>query len=344
MTTTFLQSLPKVQLHCHLEGTLRAATFLELTDRYGFSTRYQPGAPREAQPHDVRDPDAVYRFGDFREFLMLFAAVSRALKQPEDYARLAREYVEDARAQNVRYAELHISPPVWQFFHPELDVRECLAAIDDAVRGSDLDVRFIYDLTRNFGPQRALENVRFVESLGDSSVIGIGLGGDEMRFPPELFADAYAYAKSVGLHRVVHAGEAAGAQSVANAVNVLHAERIGHGVRALEDAQTVEMLAEREIALECCPTSNVLTGASSAGELHQLFELARRGVRVTIDADDPTLFGTSLTDEYAYVLRHSSPDALRAFVANAIEASFAGDEAKRRLHASLTAASVEAAP
>lgn len=341
-TTTFLQRVPKIQLHCHLEGTLRAATFLELTDRYGFSTRYRPGAPPEAQPHDVRDPQRVYRFADFPEFLMLFAAVSRALKTPDDYARLAREYAEDASAQNVRYAELHISPPVWQFFHPELSVAECIDAMNDALRDAPLDVRFIYDLTRNFGADAAVRNVRFIEELGDDSILGIGLGGDERRFPPALFGDAYAYAKSIGLHRVVHAGEAAGPESVRDAIAILGAERIGHGVRALEDPALVSEIAEREIALECCPTSNVLTGATLADELHQLFELDRHGVRVTVDSDDPALFSASVTDEYAYVLRKSDATTLARFVANAVDASFAPEQTKRRLYDLLGEAGAEA--
>ncbi|MDP9110747.1 MAG: hypothetical protein M3M96_03840, partial [Candidatus Eremiobacteraeota bacterium] len=134
MTTAFLRRLPKVQLHCHLEGTLRAATFLELAAHHGVSTTYTPGDTGAFVERDAaaRTPENVYAFADFQEFLLTFAAVSRSLSDPGDYGRLAAEYAADAIAQNVMYAELFISPSVWLFFHPDLDVRACVGAIRDA--------------------------------------------------------------------------------------------------------------------------------------------------------------------------------------------------------------------
>jgi adenosine deaminase len=332
-------------LHCHLEGTLQAPTFLDLTERYGFSTRYQPGAPRERQPADVRDPERVYDFADFREFLLAFAAVSRALAAPEDYARLAREYVRDALAQNVVHAELFVSPSVWTFFHPELDVRACFEGMrSEFDRCSDrLAVRLIVDLTRNFGIESGMETARLAASLTDLGVVGIGLGGDEARFPAEHFADAYAFARSEGLHRVAHAGEAAGAQSVRDAVERLDAERVGHGIRAIEDDSVVELLVRREVALECCPTSNVRTGVAAEKERNPLFELIDRGVRVTIDADDPAMFRASVTDEYAFVAQRIGAAGLVGLVENAIDASFASPAEKAAMRERLRSAAPELA-
>jgi adenosine deaminase len=276
----------------------------------------------------------VYRFADFQEFLMTFAAVSRSLAEPADYARLAAEYVEDALAHNVEHAELFISPSVWQFFHPAIDVRECLHAMREAFDAAKprLDVLLIADVTRNFGVESAMSTTRMALGLQDLGVIGIGLGGDEARYPAELFSDVYAFARKEGLRTVAHAGEAAGAHSVHAAVEVLGAERIGHGIRALEDPAVVKMLAQRRIPLEVCPTSNMLTGVAQRDEPHPLVELDAAGCIVTIDADDPALFGTTIVDEYAYVADILGLGTLLRFAANGIDASFAAPERKAALH------------
>ncbi|HKU68956.1 MAG TPA: adenosine deaminase [Candidatus Baltobacteraceae bacterium] len=336
MTAELLRSIPKVQLHCHLEGTLRASTFVDLAGRHGVALTYRRGQARDVLPafEMPEDPEAVYRFADFQEFLMTFAAVSRALAEPADYGRLAAEYVEDALAHNVAYAEVFISPSVWQFFHPDMDVRACVRAMRDAfdTAKAQLDVHLIADVTRNFGAESAMQTVRIALDMRDLGVIGIGLGGDEARYPAELFESVYAFARKEGLHTVAHAGEAAGAQSVRAAVEILGAERIGHGIRALEDPSVVDLLAARRIPLEVCPTSNMLTGVAQRGEPHPLVQLDAAGCVVTIDTDDPALFCTSITDEYAYVAQIAGVQTLLRFAANAVDASFAAPERKAALH------------
>jgi adenosine deaminase len=277
------------------------------------------------------DPKDPYRFESFRDFLYGFAAVSRTLSSPDRFARLAREFAQDAAEQNVVYGELFVSPSVWTFFQPGLDVRATLRDIL-AELNADGESRFalILDLTRNFGVENAMRTTRLAESLAGDGVIGIGLGGDEQRFPPELFADAFAYARAAGLHCVAHAGEAAGPQSVRVAVELLHAERIGHGIAALQDEAVVELLRERRVALEICPTSNDRTGAAlSDGDAFEQFD--RAGCIVTIDADDPPMFGTSIEAEYGRVEAACGAETLERFVRNAIDASFADDALKRRL-------------
>jgi adenosine deaminase len=325
-----VRALPKVQLHCHLEGTIAPATFRDLAAKHGVAL-----GPRAA-----RTDDRLYDFADFRAFLLLFRDVSETLREPDDFARIAAEYARDAAAQNVRYAEIFISPSVWTFFQPGLDVRATVsairAALDDAERSAGgPHVALICDVTRNFGAERALATARIAESLIPFGVIGIGLGGDEINFPPALFDDVFAFARSVGLHRVAHAGEAAGAASVRDAVERLGAERIGHGVRALEDPSVVALLAERKIALEVCPTSNFLTGAAMRDARHPIVELDAAGVRCTIDSDDPALFRTSVTDEYALVHEWLGTAAVVRLAANAIDASFASAERKGAVAAEL---------
>jgi len=329
----FVRALPKTQLHCHLEGTLRAETFRELARERGVASA------RAAGPFA-----ATYAFATFRDFLLTFAEVCKTLQQPQDYARLARDYAANAVAQRVRYAELFISPSVWTFFHPELDVAEAVAAIrsafDNAREGDGLEIKLICDLTRNFGVERAFQTARLAVRLAeaDVGVIGIGLGGDEVHHPPELYAEPFAFARANGLHAVAHAGEAAGAASVRAAIEVLHAERIGHGVRALEDPAVVALLAERRIALELCPTSNRLTGAVAPGVPHPIDELDRSGVVCTIDADDPELFSTTLEREYELVAELCGTERLVRFVRNAIDASFASPERKHVLRLELATA------
>jgi adenosine deaminase len=322
-----LAALPKVQLHCHLEGTVRAETFRALAAKYGIALG------------ERADPARTYAFATFGEFLLLFAKVTEALREPDDFARIARDYVADAAAQGVRYAEIFVSPSVWSFFHRELNVRAAVEAIrgalDQAGAPLGLEVALIADLTRNFGVERAEQSAREAVTLRDLGVIGVGLGGDEAKYPPEPYERAFAIAREGGLHGVAHAGEAAGPESVRAAVEVLRAERIGHGVRAIEDPAVIALLADRRIPLEVCPTSNRLTGAAPAGEVHPLGALDAAGCVITIDADDPALFGTTLLDEYRYVAETFGDDAVLRFARNGIDASFAAPAVKARLHAEL---------
>jgi adenosine deaminase len=322
----FVRALPKVQLHCHLEGTVRAETFRELARGYGLESAR------------VRGPlEETYAFASFREFLLTFAEVCKALRSPEDFARIAADYAADAALQGVRYAEVFISPSVWTFFHRNLDVCACVAAMRDAFARErerlGLEVAFICDLTRNFGVERALATAHVAVELAEAGlgVIGIGLGGDEANFPPAAYEPAFAFARARGLHAVAHAGEAAGPQSVRDAVEVLGAERIGHGVRALEDSRLVDELAQRGVALELCPTSNRLTGAVPAGRAHPIAAFDARGVICVIDADDPALFSTSLCEEYALVGEWLGEERLLRFARNAVEASFAQPSRKSHL-------------
>ena len=326
--------IPKIHLHCHLEGSLRPATFVEFAREQGLPLRYRPDGSSDGIAEEV-DPAEPYHFESFRDFLYGFAAVNRTLSTPERFARLAREFAQEARAQNVVYGELFISPSVWAFFHPELDVRATLRDIVAELHaGGEGRFQLIVDLTRNFGAESALATARLAAELAADGVIGIGLGGDESRFPPELFVESFDYARAAGLHCVAHAGEAAGPRSVRDAVELLHAERIGHGITALQDDAVVRLLRENGIPLEVCPTSNDRTGAAlSNGDAFQRFDDS--GCVVVIDADDPPMFGTTIEREYARVEAACGPQTLLRFVRNAVEGSFADADLKRQLRALL---------
>lgn len=343
-TAQSLRSLPKVQLHCHLEGTVRATTFIELATRYGVPTRYRPDAIAPSVPAERTD-DSVYSFRNFAEFLFTFAAVCRALQSPADYARVLREYAKDAVRNNVIYAELFVSPAAWRFFHVGLvleDVFEHLHATALEIETTlGMAIRFICDLTRNFGVENAMETTRLAVQMRKYGVIAIGLGGDEANFPPRLFEQPFAHARAHGLHVVAHAGEAAGAESVRDAVTILRAERIGHGIRALESPAVLELLKERDITLEICPTSNFSTGVVPTSEVHPLVQLDRAGIPLMIDCDDPALFECDISDEYTYVAGVAGVEAALRFARRAVTASFAPANAKASMAARIEQAGAE---
>ncbi|MBV8244652.1 MAG: adenosine deaminase [Candidatus Eremiobacteraeota bacterium] len=347
-TSEFLRSLPKAQLHCHLEGSVRAATFVELAGRYGVSTVYRPDGLQEAAGSPAGRADDVYAFRDFAEFLYTFAAVCRSLKAPADYARVLREYAHDAREQGVIRAELFVSPSVWTFFHRELDPLDVFEALAVEARNIANDggpqIAWLCDVTRNFGAERAMETARVAVRAKEFGVIGVGLGGDEANFPAPLFADVFAYARANGLHAVAHAGEAAGPQSVRDAIETLGAERIGHGIRAAGDPETLALLVEREVPLEICPTSNLRTGAVDSLDAHPLAELARSGVTVVLDTDDPAIFRTDLGAEYAIAQRLAGTDAAVRFARTSLESSFASAETKRAFLAAFDRVNAELGP
>ncbi len=329
-----LRRLPKVQLHCHLEGAVAPQTYVELARQYGL-------------PLPAGDAGHPYAFSTFDEFLLTFQQVCRALRTPAEYVRVLREYAEDASTNHVMYAELFVSPSVWRFFHPTIDIAEICSALWEEARGiasaGGPEIRFIYDLTRNFGAESGLASARLAAIMQPLGFIGIGLGGDEVRFPAEMFADAFAYARSAGLHCVAHAGESAGPASVRDAVMLLEAERIGHGIRAIEDPAVIALLVERGVPLEICPTSNFKTAVARAGA-HPLRKLAEAGVIITIDSDDPAVFQTDVTTEYAFAANELGLERTLACARNAITASFADAAAKASMMRRFERASAELFP
>ena len=323
----WLRNLPKVSLHCHLEGTLSPRSYRLLTQKYAVDLG------ERSLLHD----DELYRFATFHEFLLRFRDICGVLREPADFALLAQEYATDAVNDGVVAAEIFVSPAAWLRMHPAIDVRATFEAIATALhterRRSGIRVTMICDITRNFGPDVAVQTVEIAAAMRDLGVIGIGLGGDEVQFPAELFRDAFSAARHAGLRCVAHAGEVAGAQSVRAAVEVLGAERIGHGVRALEDASVMRMLARRHITVEQAPHSNACTGAV-IGE-HPMRHFVEAGVPVALDADDPAIFGKSLLQEYRDAGTRYGLQFLLDRAYDAVAGSFAEPSEKRAVFATL---------
>lgn len=287
-------SAPKPELHLHLEGTIGPATLVQLAARHG-------------QTLDLKKVRSRYDVCSFAGFLDLFKWATSYLRTPDDYALVAEKAAADLAAEHVRYAEMTLSAGVMLL--RKQDVAANFRAIRHAVEKygpRNLNIRWIFDAVRQFGPQPAMEVARLAVEIQSQGVVAFGMGGDETSIPAAKFRRVYDYIRSNGLHAVVHAGEIGEPQSIRDAIEWLGAERIGHGIAAIRDPALMDLLAERKIPLEICPTSNLRTGALAKQlgrkkarlEDHPLPLLFRRGIPVTLATDDPAMFHTTLSGEY----------------------------------------------
>lgn len=322
-----LSRLPKVDLHVHLEGSMRASTVRELAVRHGVEL-----------PEGLRD--GRYGFRDFRHFIDQWVAGLRCLQGPADFRRIAYEFCEDEATEGVRHAEVSFSLPehggrLGDWDGPLLAVLEGFAEGErdfgilcrpyvDVVRGLDMDLS-----------RRAMEAaVRH----RDDGVIGLGLGGDE-EHRPERYAELFSVAVDAGLHSLPHAGETGGPASIRGALDALRAERLGHGVRCLEDDDLVAELRGRRVPLEVCPISNVMTRVVRSIEEHPLPRLLDAGLNVTLNSDDPSMFHAGVTSQYelAREVFGLSDERLADLALAGVRASFADDALKVSLERDIRA-------
>lgn len=287
-------SLPKAELHLHLEGSLQPRTVCALATKHG-------------TPISTEEVTSRYAYVDFLGFIEAFKWVSSFLRGPEDYVLVLRDLGDQLLAQNVVYAEITLSVGVMLLRHQNVERNfEGLAAEAEAFAARGLEFNFIFDGVRQFGAEAAMKVVEAAETCASKLIVAFGIGGDELSVPAVEFREVYDRASAIGLHRLMHAGEIGGAKEIREAIAMLGVERIGHGIAAIHDPDLMALLAERRIPLEICPQSNVRTGAlarqlgtSDAGiAQHPLPLLFRRGVPVVLSTDDPAMFHTSLIAEY----------------------------------------------
>jgi len=301
----FLGEMPKAELHLHLEGAVEAETLHEL----------DPATPLE----ELR---VLYRYPDFDGFLKAFASVGKRLRTPHDYALATRRLLERLEAQNVRYTEITLAAGVvlWkgQPFEPIFE------AVRDAAAGSRVGVRWILDAVRQFGVEQAMQVAELAVERASRGVVALGIGGSEERGPAEWFTEVFAFAKRAGLRLTAHAGESMGPESVWAALR-LGAERIGHGIAAAGDRELMRYLREKDIPLEICITSNLATGVVKRLEDHPVRRLYDAGVPITLNTDDPAMFGCTLEGEYRLAARRFgfSEAELRAIAGNGFRYAFA---------------------
>ncbi len=316
----FIDRMPKAEIHVHLEGSVRPRTVLELAAKNGVPAP----APDEAALQKF------FTFSDFDHFIDCYIAVCTTLRQPEDFARIVREIGEDAAAQNIRYMELHFNPAT-NVRKRGLDFHEMLAGMNEGRREArdrfGVEMRWIADGVRDEGAahRSVARTVDWITDLSpEDGVIALGLGGSEVGFPPDLFVEEFARVRDAGLHVVAHAGETTGPETIWNSIRLLHAERIGHGIRAIDDPALVAYLAETGIPLEVCPVSNVCTRVVDSLPDHPFPALDAAGVMVTVNSDDPPLFNTTLTNEFRVLadVWDYDADGIERIAANGLRAAF----------------------
>jgi len=317
--------IPKAEIHLHLEGTIELPTLVEVIQRRG---QRVDRAARERLA-------GLYSHRDFLHFLENFRTLCGSLARPEDYAVITAALSDRLRDESVRYAEVFCSPGVLAL--SGLPADEVLDAVSHTARRRAAEggprLRFLLDGVRQLGVGAQEELVELADRSRRYDVIGVGMGGDEKSLPASEFAGAFREARRLGLRTTVHAGEFDGPASVRQAMEILEVERIGHGVRAVEDERVVRDLASRAVPIECCPTSNIRTGVVRSWADHPLPRLVAMGVRATLNSDDPALFGTSLVGEWetAHARLGMPVDAVVRLGMETAAATFLPQEDKDRL-------------
>lgn len=332
---SFVRRLPKVELHLHLEGSVRPETLRELSRGKG-----RLGDETEDWIRDRTRSNFHYQ--NPQEFLAAFKLVTLLLDSPQDYALVLTRLCEELAAQNVKYAEVTLSVGVilWKKQSVDAIFEALAAAAREAEARPGVRVTWIFDAIRHFGAEHARQVLEWGKRFRSQGVMAFGIGGDEVRGPAALFTEVYRKARDSGLHVTAHAGETAGPESIRAAVELLGAERIGHGLSALRDPSVVALLRERQIPVEVCPTSNVCTGLVPRIEEHPLPRFLDEQLIVTLNSDDPGLSATTLEQEFVLAAKYFSlsHQQLARIAGNAIRASFLPESHKRILVEELNAA------
>jgi adenosine deaminase len=324
--TDYIRAMPKAELHVHLEGSIKPETVFELSKKNGVTLPVS----------SVEELKAWYKFRNFDHFVEIYLIICSCLKTPDDFTRIVYEFGQNMARQNIRYAEVTWTPHTHVNGH--LSFETLLESInrgrDQAQREWGVEMRWIPDIARCF-PDTTNSVVQWLTAPAaqEGGVVALGLGGPEVGWPPEMFEAAFTEARAKGLHSNPHAGETVGPSSVWGSIRALKAERLGHGVRSIEDPELLDYLVKHQVPLEVNPTSNLCLGVYPSYPEHPLRYLVEKGVYVTINSDDPALFNTSLTDEYIHAVMDCdlTVDQLEHAVLNAIRASYLPDSKKTDL-------------
>jgi adenosine deaminase len=330
--TDFISSLPKTELHVHIEGTLEPEMMFRLAARNGIALPFE----------DVDQVHAAYRFSDLQSFLDIYYQGAEVLRTPDDFYDLMAAYLERAAADGVRHAEIFFDPQshTARGVGYEVFMRGFRDAISDARRRLGISADLILCFLRHLSGEEAVATIIEAEPFLDG-VIGVGIDSSERDRPPELFEEAYARARELGLRAVAHAGEEGPSQYVRSALDVLGAERIDHGVRSLEDPDLVDRLRREQIPLTVCPLSNVSLRVVDDLSLHPLASMIDSGLLVSINSDDPAYFGGYIGDNYRETQTALGLDdeSLIELARNSIESSFLDEARKKALVEDLEAVS-----
>lgn len=331
----FIAGLPKAELHVHHVGSASPRIVAELASRH-------PDSKVPTDPEALAD---YFTFTDFAHFIEVYLSVVDLVRTPDDVRTLTFEVARDMARQNIRYAELTITP--YSSTRRGIDENAFMEAIEDARKAAETELgvilRWCFDIPGEAGPDAASETARLAVELRPEGLVSFGLGGPEIGVPRPQFKPYFDRARAAGLHSVPHAGESTGPETIWDAIRELGAERIGHGTSSTQDPELLKYLAENRIAVEVCPTSNIATRVVTDLDLHPVKEMVAAGVLVTINSDDPPMFGTDLNNEYAVAARLLDLDerGLAQLAKNAVEASFLDEAGKAKLVAEIDAYTAE---
>ncbi|UCE96908.1 MAG: adenosine deaminase [Candidatus Bathyarchaeota archaeon] len=319
--TELIKALAKVEQHVHIVGSVRPETLFCFANQADIEMPFKT----------VEEVHEFFRFRDFPHFISVYTMVVNCITEESQFERITYEMLEGDARNNVHYVEASFSPADHVF--KDLEYNRMLKAINNGIRRAQADFgikcNIRIDLVRNYGPEIGMEVLNWIEGENDN-VVSIDIGGSEHKYPPKPFEQVYSRANEMGLHLVAHAGEAAGPQSVWDAVKYLNVEHIGHGLAAVNDNMLMEYLLKRGITVEMCPTSNIKTGAISSLERHPIRTFLRKGLKVTVNTDDPSMFGTSMNDEYLQLhskLNFTIPE-LFSLSLDAVDSSFLPEKLK----------------
>ncbi|MFD6423829.1 adenosine deaminase [Streptomyces sp. NPDC060198] len=325
----FIAGLPKAELHVHHVGSASPRIVAELAARH-------PDSKVPSDPEALAD---YFTFTDFGHFIQVYLSVVDLIRTPEDVRLLTYEVARDMARQNIRYAELTVTP--YSSVKRGIPDQGFMEAIEDARKAAEAEfgtvLRWCFDIPGEAGLESAEETARLALDLRPEGLVSFGLGGPEIGVDRPQFKPYFDRAIAAGLHSVPHAGETTGPQTVWDALTALRAERIGHGTTSVQDPALLQHLAERRIPLEVCPTSNIATRAVTDLDAHPIKEMVAAGVLVTVNSDDPPMFGTDLNNEYAVAARLLDLDerGIAELAKNAVEASFMDPAGKRKLAAEI---------
>jgi adenosine deaminase len=315
-----LNEMPKVELHIHLEGSIPSAALWELFKKYDSKKEIK----------SIEELERKFEYTDFPHFIETWVWKNKFINEYDDFTFIASEVKKDLATQNIIYSEMFYSPP--DFHHKKLEPQRITEAI---VKGfeqasGNTKIYLCADVVRDFGAVRAMETLHQIREVKDLGVPGIGIGGSEHAFPPEIFEEVYEKAREFGFRTSAHAGEAAGAESVWGAVKTLKAERIGHGTRAFEDERLVEFLRDNKIPVETCPLSNLRTGVVKKIEEHPVKDYYKKGLIVFLNTDDPKMFNNTLAEEYEMFIEKMGfgLSDVKKLMNNAIDSAWCGDKEK----------------
>jgi adenosine deaminase len=318
-----LMQIPKIELHLHLEGAIPYEALWELVKKYDGINEVKT----------IEELKQKFQYTDFPHFIETWIWKNKFLCEYEDFTFIAGKVAEDLISQNIIYAEVFYSPP--DFHHKKLVPQKITEAVAKGLRPFEdrVKIKLVADMVRDFGEERAMRTLLEINEVKELGVVGIGIGGSEHQFPPEIFKDVYKKARELGFKTSAHAGEAAGPESIWGAIHDLKVDRIGHGTRAVEDEKLVEYIIENKIPVELCPLSNVRTGVVKSFEKHPLKQYYDKAMIVFLNTDDPKMFNNTLTEEYYFFIEKMgySLDDVKKLLNNAVDSAWCSEEEKRQL-------------